>query len=415
MGGGTFLKIRTGAGAILALMLVLIGTFTSYFLDVTVSHRVVHYLETANLKGTPQDHSSSNYVDSSSTDVGYLRCCFRFDDASSVANMMQRFTPEYFVHQQSLSSGNDGQLWTGIEYEIWHNFSEQQILPIIRNNVGDDEPNNETTPYSYSHPATQEMVDDQHHDDDDSSKFSCELQWNLTVLNQSRPFYLQRQISALAGTSQSMFPYVADNVGNRAPRVLQLGDSISRGIWTTTQDLFSSKLKTVNLYGAPTNCLGFEQYHAFLEDWLGDCTWDLVMFNVGMHFHVTSLTYWRRDYADGLREIVSKIRNHSPSSRVVFATTTPSPLDSNDTMPDEETCPNFKLFHKAGFVASMNQVAQEVAAELNFTIHDRYAIIQPVLGMYQRPCDIHYQQSGYEYLAKNDWQVFLQLLGLASG
>ena len=100
-----------------------------------------------------------------------------------------------------------------------------------------------------------------------------------------------------------------------------------------------------NLHGAPTNCHGFEAYDEHLDDWLGDCEWDIIQFQVGHHFHATAETAWQ-PYLDGFARTAARMRAHSPKAHLVFALTTPSPFDSFDTTPANDTvCPHYHLFH----------------------------------------------------------------------
>ena len=189
-----------------------------------------------------------------------------------------------------------------------------------------------------------------------------------------------------------------------------LGDSISMGVARLTKELYASEQR-VALHGAPVNCGGFKLYDNDLLNWLGNCPWDLVQFNVGMHFHPT-FPNWPKDYATRIEGVVNQIRQHSPLAHIVFALTTPSPYDSNATIPDKETCANYYLFHQAGWVEKQNDIVRSLAVELNIILNDRYSLIQPVLGEYQKPCDIHFLDPGYELMARQDWSVFASVLGL---
>eukprot|EP00546_Thalassionema_frauenfeldii_P014338 CAMPEP_0178915960 /NCGR_PEP_ID=MMETSP0786-20121207/12343_1 /TAXON_ID=186022 /ORGANISM="Thalassionema frauenfeldii, Strain CCMP 1798" /LENGTH=342 /DNA_ID=CAMNT_0020589181 /DNA_START=139 /DNA_END=1164 /DNA_ORIENTATION=+ len=240
----------------------------------------------------------------------------------------------------------------------------------------------------------------------------CQTEWIKLVMEENDDgMYLRIYFNELLheffnetiGTITDSFRYVRRQP--ELPRVLLLGDSISRGIWAQTQTLFHDE-GTANIHGAPANCLGFEYYDGHLDQWLGECPWDVIQFNIGMHFHPmkgASANSTMKQYEQRVTQVVTRMRRHSPNAYIVFALTTPSPFDSNDTLPDEATCANYHKFHKGGFVASLNDVARRLGPKLNITINDRYHAIQPVLGKYQRPCDIHYNTDGYNLLAENDW------------
>lgn len=283
-------------------------------------------------------------------------------------DIYNKFTPEFFETQRT--NGLDPQTkWSGKEYEEW-----VQIWSKLN-------PNHEN-----------------------QTNLNCETQYKLLVLDQVHGFYLRNVLTGLGQGKFRFLPYYDEKPN--LPRILLLGDSITRGIRIQTQDLFHSK---ANIVGAPTNCLGFEKYRSGLPDWLGSCPWDLVQFNVGMHFH-PNVTSWEGEYLEGVREIVTTIREHSPSAQIVFALTTPSPFDSAATTPKRESCPHFNKFHKKGFVSTMNKVVMSSAKELGVIINDRYSVIQPVLATYQKKCDVHYSDGGYRFIANNDWRLFSSIL-----
>jgi hypothetical protein len=199
------------------------------------------------------------------------------------------------------------------------------------------------------------------------------------------------------------FPYVP-YVANKA-RVLMLGDSVSRGTWVEAMKTASSSQK-YTVYGAPANCGGFSSYTANLDMWLGTCQWDLIQFNVGLHFHSENLT----EYATNLIQVVKHLRSHSPDAKIVFAQTTPSPFDSEATTPNKTTCKNFDKFFKAGRASALNEAAKDALEPLGVTLSNRYDAMQPVLGQHQQPCDVHFKTCGYQILAETDLKVVTQVL-----
>ncbi len=294
-------------------------------------------------------------------------CCLR-----PAVDMQYKLTPEYFEDKRKYNKYSQTN-WTGNEYEEWIAIS----LKLNPNNM------------SQIH-------------------LDCNTQYSLLVLDQVSGYYLRWALTELLEMDGKipMFPFHEEIPG--LPRVLLLGDSISLGIRTEAQKLFHP---LANIQGAPTNSLGFDRYTTGLSDWLGKCPWDLVQFNVGMHFHPRKHgSSWTRTYRNGIRDIVNAIKSHSPSAHIVIALTTPSPFDSNMTFPNKASCPHYEKFHKAGFVSAMNEIAVSVAKDLGVTINDRYSFILPVLGDYQMICDIHYKDSGYQLMAEHDWEIISSIL-----
>lgn len=290
------------------------------------------------------------------------KCCFH-----NSRDLNKDFTTEFFEAIRETTTRAE---WTGNEYEEWLQLSSQL-----------------------------------------SSNNDCKSQWELLVLNhiKYRGEYLRLFMTQLSQGYDALFPFYPEQNSKR-PRVLFLGDSISRAVWVLTQRLYN-RLGVVAMYGAPTNCRGFDEYEASLIHWLGSCPWDVVQFNVGMHFSPT-LDDWRDEYADGIWRIVSVIRAHSPQARIIFALTTPSPFDSPATIPDEATCPNYHQLHKAGVVSSMNDVARSLSDRLGILINDRYSTLHPFLSTYQEPCNVHLYKEGYFFLARHDWKFLSSHLNI---
>lgn len=297
-------------------------------------------------------------------------CCYSAEDPN------QRYTPAFFQKNFPVQAQN--------MYKQWMALSDRYF--------GDT--TSTTTPAVNNTPSTSN---------------SCEAAWIKAVFHEIDGHYIPHYMKSLRPHQMECpwFRFVPEESQQRKPRILLLGDSLSMGIWVSTQDLFQNNSSVASIHGAPCNCMGIEKYQTGLQQWLGDCEWDLIQFNIGMHYHHGQL----KPYQEGLVNITARLREHSPNAHVVFALTTPSPFDSNETVPNRTNCANYNKFHKAGVVASLNEAAISTLQEqLNVTINDRYHAILPKLGHYQRPCDVHLIKEGYEFLARHDWNLFTSLL-----
>eukprot|EP00310_Coccolithus_braarudii_P023622 CAMPEP_0183345282 /NCGR_PEP_ID=MMETSP0164_2-20130417/10761_1 /TAXON_ID=221442 /ORGANISM="Coccolithus pelagicus ssp braarudi, Strain PLY182g" /LENGTH=249 /DNA_ID=CAMNT_0025516413 /DNA_START=9 /DNA_END=755 /DNA_ORIENTATION=+ len=232
----------------------------------------------------------------------------------------------------------------------------------------------------------------------------CRMKWGKLVAQRLGCFYIQGYFRGAYMNRSTSFDYVPDKLG--LPRILLLGDSLSRGTWEVTQQMFA-KSNVATIHAAPENCGGFPYYEQALPLWLGTCSWDVIQFNVGMHFHGSL-----KNYRGELVHVTKRIMLHSPNAHIVFALTTPSPFDSADTYPDRATCKNYNKFHKQGWIGKLNAAAREALEPLGVVINDRYAAIHPVLGKHQRACDVHFGGDGYKLLATNDWHIISGLLPL---
>jgi len=200
-----------------------------------------------------------------------------------------------------------------------------------------------------------------------------ELAWEKTLEQNLGTFYLPRYKQAKEKGAETAWDYVLDDPA--LPRVLLIGDSISRGYTRATRQALAGK---VNLHRAPANCGPTTAGLQKLDVWLGDGKWDLIHFNFGIHDRNST----PEAYAQRLAQIVLRLK--ATGARVVFATSTPMPADS-DTYPQ-------------GICATLNQAALPVMARHGIPVNDLYATILPKLAEFQNPTDCHFNAAGYTLL-----------------
>eukprot|EP00978_Attheya_sp_CCMP212_P027120 scaffold90436_cov47-Attheya_sp.AAC.1 len=261
--------------------------------------------------------------------------------------------------------------WTGREYrDVWRNVSawldERQSIAAMNAALTANTTTNSSSLETAAAAAAAARP---------GTASDCELEWDKTLLTQLDGYYLFLFFGSLAKHEPDAYFHYVDDVPS-LPRILHLGDSITRGIWRQTQELFGPR-GVANIHGALQNCKGLQTYNYHLSDWLGDCTWDLIQFNIGMHFYP-----WHGldNYEQQLGEFIVRMRQHSPDAEIVFALTTPSPFDSNATTPNAKTCEDYHKFPKQGFVPTINQIARNVSTRFNVTVNDRYGAIHPKVG-----------------------------------
>lgn len=198
-----------------------------------------------------------------------------------------------------------------------------------------------------------------------------------TVLEQNlgMGFYLPLyQADKLAGRVTA-WDYVKDDP--KLPRVLLIGDSISRGYTLATRKALAD---VANVHRAPENCGPTANGLKKLPVWLGEGKWDIIQFNFGIHDRKTPLA----DYEQRLESIATQLK--ATGARVVWASTTPAAEGVKDTS-------------NADLVAR-NEVAAKVMQKHGVAINDLYAWIQPDLEKYQNPNDVHFSNAGYDRLAE---------------
>jgi hypothetical protein len=171
------------------------------------------------------------------------------------------------------------------------------------------------------------------------------------------------------------------------PRVLLIGDSVSRGYTLAARAALKGK---ANVHRAPENCGPSANGLKKLDIWLGEAKWDVIHFNFGIHDRATP----NEDYLSRLKQLVERLKK--TGARLVWATTTPIPPDTKDGPKAAEA------------IEEKNRLALELMKSEGVAIDDLQAFIRPHLEKVQNPKDVHFTAQGYELLGA---QVAESVLG----
>ena len=211
-------------------------------------------------------------------------------------------------------------------------------------------------------------------DRDRKSKMSeGELAWEKVLEQNLGAFYLPRYKLVKERGGTTAWDFVVDTPD--LPRVLLIGDSISRGYTVATRRALAGK---VNLHRAPANCGPTATGLKRLDIWLGGGNWDLIHFNFGIHDQRSA----SEDYASRLEKIVERLQ--ATGAKLVFANSTPLPEDSDN--------------YRHGACAKLNKVAEELMAEHGIPVNDLYGAMLPRLEEFQNPNDCHFNGDGYVFM-----------------
>lgn len=208
------------------------------------------------------------------------------------------------------------------------------------------------------------------------AKLPPEQQAWETVLEQNlgTAFYLPLyQADKLAGRVTA-WDHVKDDP--RLPRVLLIGDSISRGYTLATRQALKG---AANLHRAPENCGPTANGLKKLKVWLGDGPWDIIHFNFGIHDRKTPLA----DYEQRLDAIATQLK--ATGAKVLWAHTTPVAEGGMKDATDAD-------------LVARNEVAARVMAKHGIEINDLYTAMKPRLTEFQNPKDVHFGEPGYRFL-----------------
>ena len=204
----------------------------------------------------------------------------------------------------------------------------------------------------------------------------AEQAWEKTLNDNLGSFYLPlHKRDKIAGRSNA-WDFVADNP--KLPRVLLIGDSVSRGYTQAARKELAGK---ANVHRAPANCGPTASGLKNLDAWLGDGKWDLIHFNFGIHDRATPVA----DYTARLEQLVGRMKK--TGARLVWASTTPIP----DTADGKQ---------KAASIVERNAAAAKVMAAHGVPTDDLFAAITPHLAEMQNPNDVHFNAKGYDFLGR---------------
>lgn len=201
--------------------------------------------------------------------------------------------------------------------------------------------------------------------------------WETVLEENLGGFYLPIYKKQKVAGQVTAWDYVADDPN--LPRVLLIGDSVSRGYTQAARKALAGK---ANVHRAPANCGPTAMGLKKLDVWLGDGNWDLIHFNFGIHDRRTPAA----DYEKRLEEIVKRLQK--TGAKVVWASSTPIPADWKEG-------PEIKTM-----LEEKNDIAARVMKRNGVEIDDLFTFITPHLAETQNPKDVHFNGKGYDMLGK---------------
>ena len=201
------------------------------------------------------------------------------------------------------------------------------------------------------------------------------LAWEILLKENLGDFYYPRYLKDRAAGVDQAWDYVKDDPA--LPRVLIIGDSISRGYTLPVRKQLAGK---VNVHRAPENCgptfRGLER----LDLWLGQGQWDLIVFNFGIHDrHTESDVYW-----NNLEEIIARLK--ATDAKLLWVTTTPVPKGAME--------------YVEGSIDRLNPIGVEVARSKGIPVADLHASVLPILADFQFSGNCHFMDEGYAYMGQ---------------
>ena len=218
-----------------------------------------------------------------------------------------------------------------------------------------------------------------------------EQAWERTLQENLGGFYLPLYKDGRVKGSAQAWDYVKDVPG--LPRVLLIGDSVSRGYTLAARKALAGK---ANVHRAPENCGPTANGLKKIDVWLGDGKWDVIHFNFGIHDRATPAA----DYQHRLETLIARMK--ATGAKLIWASTTPVPPDTKDGPKVTEQ------------IIEKNRIAAEVMAKHGIAIDDLFTFITPHLAKAQNPKDVHFNNDGYDLLGKQAATVIEQALSKKS-
>ncbi len=218
-----------------------------------------------------------------------------------------------------------------------------------------------------------------------------ERAWETILEANLGNYYLTEYKKAKTKGLETAWDYVQDDP--KLPRVLLIGDSISRGYTVTVRHALAGK---ANVHRAPAQCgntataLSTNKVMKAqrLEIWLGDGCWDVIHFNFGIH----DMRLGIEEYPARLEQIVQRLKR--TGARLIFANTVHGP-DSTDAV-----------------IVQFNRAAAEVMERNGVPVNDLYSYIQPRKAEFRIAQDnSHFKEPGNVYLGQKVAEEILKQIG----
>lgn len=173
--------------------------------------------------------------------------------------------------------------------------------------------------------------------------------------------------------------WIADaNIADaKEPRVLLIGDSITRGYYPDVAKLLAGKASVSRLCTSAS--VGDPALPKQIRAFLSENRFDVIHFNNGMH----GWDYTEAEYKQYFAEFLAAIREAAPQAKLIWATITPV-RDAKDLA---------KIDPKTERVKQRNAIAAEAIAPLGIPTDDQFQLVESH-PEYYRAGGIHFTPTG---------------------
>ena len=154
--------------------------------------------------------------------------------------------------------------------------------------------------------------------------------------------------------------WIPDANETKLPRVLLIGDSITAGYGPKVADALKGKASVARL--TTSKSIGDPALLAEVALVLGQCRFDVVHFNNGLH----GWGYSEEEYQKHFPELVATIGKHAPQAKLIWATITPVRQAGKLDVIAEET----------KRVQARNKIAEEIVTRDGIAVDDLFSLVK---------------------------------------
>jgi len=162
------------------------------------------------------------------------------------------------------------------------------------------------------------------------------------------------------------------------PRVLLIGDSITRGYYAAVEENLRGKAYVARI--TTSKAIGDPALLAEIATFLNQAQFDAVHFNIGMH----GWAYTEEEYRQGLPSLIATIRKGAPGAKLIWASTTPIRKDRDGGASNDR-------------ILARNRIAEEYAAAEGIPVDDLHGLMSPRADLHSD--DVHFNKEGSALLA----------------
>lgn len=177
--------------------------------------------------------------------------------------------------------------------------------------------------------------------------------------------------------------WVTDADKDDLPRVLLVGDSITRGYFGGVEKHLAGKAYCARL--TTSKCVSDSTFTDDLLLLLKQYKFSAIHFNNGLH----GWGYSEEQYRDGLLKTVAAVKNHSGGAKLIWATTTP--VREKDDLQ--------KFAERTERVKVRNKLAAEIMKNNGVSTDDLFELVSDHPA-WQSTDGVHFNAKGNEALAK---------------